>query len=323
MSFHLIVLWGVAIAEDHSRRTDKEVWPYIVVELLVGLVMPISVIISFTIFAIFLEYITQGSIDGRVLITRLLPVVRVVEGEENDYWVILNRFYFQMSSHDSKVRHNEKPKSCIDMCSRTPSTWIITTIVSIGFLMGVSYFMNATVAQQTNLTQCPRVVYEIDCFNGSFSYVDCSDASQASNVTALHCFRFLRFGQDSDIVGGLSRAFAFYLTAVAFFATSFHVVEILINFKPSRLWGIPFLVLGVVLFIIATAISFSPGAVLLGLDLVQMAQLYMISFYIFLVGLLVLISKWWQKVGNALISPGFVSTKSQIKEAESKLHEKA
>lgn len=286
--------------------------------------MPILIIIAASIFAIFLEYITQGSIDARVLITRLLPVVKLVRGEKYEYWSITDRFYFQLSSHDSNFRSNSKPKSCAAMCSRTPATWIITAIVALSFLLSVSYFINSNIAQQFTLQSCPHISAEVDCFNRTFHYVDCQDNS-FDNTTTLHCFRFLRFGVDSDVIGDLSRAFAFYLATLAFFTTAFQIANVLINFKPSRLWGILFIGLGIIMVIVAIIITFNGGALQLQLDVIQVFQIYMVAGHIMLTGLLLLISKWWEKVGNskslALISPGFLSGKKDFNDVEKKLND--
>ena len=39
------VLWGLAIAYDYARKDEKQFYIYIVVEVLVGIVMPVLVVI--------------------------------------------------------------------------------------------------------------------------------------------------------------------------------------------------------------------------------------------------------------------------------------
>lgn len=322
------MFWGIAIAYNNARRVDKDVWPYILVEVVVGLVMPILVIFSAIVFSVYLEYTTQGSIDARVIITRLLPVIKLLKGEKYDYWSILDRFYFQLSLHDSEFR-NGKPSSCQNMCSKSPSTWIITIIVSLAFLLSVSYFMNTNITSQVTLRRCPpQIGPEMDCFNtSSFLYVDCTnDDVEQMNFTSLHCFRFLRFGRDSDVIGGLSRAFAFYLATLAFFTTAFHIANVLINFQPSRLWGLGFMIIGVLLFIGGVAVMLTEEAVLLRLDVIKIFQFYMVAMFVVLVGLLLVISKWWERVPgtkNGLVSPGFIAHKKEEKDVEEQIREHA
>lgn len=322
------MFWGIAIAYNNARHVDKDVWPYILVEFIVGLVMPILVVLAAVLFSVFLEYVTQGSIDPRVLISRLLPVIKLLKGEKYEYWSILDRFYFQLSSHDSMIR-SDKPAPCYTKCSHSPSTWIITVIVALAFLLSVSYFMNSNITTQTTQRSCPpQSGPEVDCFNtSSFTYVDCTDPNiQEMNFTVLHCFRFLRFGRDSDVIGGLSRAFAFYLATLAFFTTAFHIADILINFQPTRLWGLGFIIFGIILFIGGVAVMLTEEAVLLRLDVIKIFQFYMVAIFVFLVGLLMLISKWWEKVPgtkSGLVSPGLIPHKSEFKKAEANVREHA
>ena len=326
MYYHFLVLWGIAIAYDNARRVVKEVWPYIVVEVIVGLVMPILLVIAVIIFSVFLEYITKGSIEARVIISKLLPVIKIVEGEKYDYWVILDRFYFQLTPHDRDMRSG-KAKSCGKMCSTTPATWIITIIVGLAFLLAASYFMNSNITQQTTLTSCPHVSYEVDCFNKTtYNYINCQDEEVANmNFTLIHCFRFLRFGRDSDVIGGIARAFAFYLATLAFFTLAFHVVNVLINFKPTRLWGIGYVILGILLLVGGLTVMLTEAAAIVRLNVIQIFQFYMVAIFIFLIGILLLISKWWEHVPppskepppDALVAVGISGNKG----AENKVKE--
>ena len=278
---------------------------YILVELLVGLITPILAVIAAAIFSIFLEYITQGSIDGRVLITRFLPVVKLVKGQKHQYWTIFDRFYFELSPHDVSSREEDDTDDdhyvqCSRYCSRTPATWILATIVSLAFLLAVSYFMNQNITQQMTVRSCPHESVEVDCFNQTnFNYINCDDPEIAnSTFELLHCFRFLRFGRDSDIIGGLSRSFAFYLATLAFFSSAFHVADILINFQPSKLWGILFVVLSVLMTGAGLAIMLTEEAVILRIDIIQTIQVYFVAIFIFLIGLLLLLGKWWQRLSE-------------------------
>lgn len=304
--FLFIVLWGIAIAYNNARVVDKDVGVYILVEVIVGLVSPILAIVSAVLFSIFFEYVTQGSLDARVFITRLLPVVKLVRGKMKQYWVIENRFYFEIDKLDTNSREDceeddESRVPCNKYCSRTPTTWILAIIVSLAFLLSISYFMNQNITEQISLQSCPHSSsMETDCFNATnFEYIDCLDPEvQNTTFTILHCFRFLRFGRDTDVIGGVSRAFAFYLATLAFFTTAFHIANILINFLPSRLWGIGFIVLGLLTIGAGLTVLFTREAVLLQLDVIQVFQVFMVAIFIMLIGLLLLIGNWWEMVGE-------------------------
>ena len=283
---------------------------YIVVEVLVGLITPTIAIISASLYSVFLEYVTQGSLDARVIITRLLPVVKLVKGLRSQYWVIGNRFYFEIKKLDFSSRHDEEDTDgnddddsvpCTKYCSRTPSTWILAIIVSLGFLLSTSYFMNENITEQITVRSCPHSSIETDCFNQTtFDYVDCSDPD-VSNTTyeLLHCFRFLRFGRDTDIIGGVSRSFAFYLATLAFFTSAFHIANVLINFLPTKLWGVGFIIISILMVGAGLTVMLTREAVLLQLDIIQVFQVYMVAVFVFLIGLLLLAGRWWESVGES------------------------
>ncbi len=288
---------------------------YLIVEVLVGLVTPVLSIISAILMSVFLEYITQGSLDARAFISRLLPVVKLVKGLQKQYWVIENRFYFEIKALDVSSRQDNEDDPpdedtdgddpsrvpCSRYCSRTPATWILAIIVSLAFLLSISYFMNANITTQITVRSCPHSSLETDCFNQTtFEYIDCNDPEIANTTfELLHCFRFLRFGRDSDIIGGVSRAFAFYLATLAFFTTAFHVSNVLINFLPTKLWGVGFIIVSVLMVGAGITVMFTQEAVLLRLDVIQVFQVFMISVFVFLIGLLLLVGKWWESVGES------------------------
>ena len=67
---------------------------YIIVDVLIGMVAPILLFISTSLVAIVVDYITVGQMDMRNAISYILPSVALQEGKENDYWTILDTFYF-------------------------------------------------------------------------------------------------------------------------------------------------------------------------------------------------------------------------------------
>ena len=286
--FSHTVLWGLAIAYDYAQKDEKQFYIYIGVEVLVGIIMPILVVIMSAIFSIFLEYITKGYINPRVIIPKFLPVVKLVESSEGtQYWTILDHFYFELKY--------KKEGRCSGYCSHTPATWILTIILSLAFLLAASYFMNQNITQQVTLRSCPDSSTKLDCFDGThFKYIDCN----ASNVTfdVIHCFKFLRLGKDNDIIGAVASSFAFYLVLLAFFSALVHIAEILNAFQPSKRWGCGFVVFAILMiFIMIVAVI-----VLIVLEfstleiIVQIVHVIIIAAFIFLTGLLLINSKSWR-----------------------------
>ena len=283
------VLWGLAIAYDYARKDEKQFYIYIVVEVLVGIVMPVLVVIMSAIFSIFLEYITKGYINPRVIILKFLPVVKLVEDSEGtQYWTILDHFYFELKY--------KKEGRCSGYCSRTPATWILTLILSLAFLLAASYFMNQNITQQVTLRSCPDSSMELDCFDGMhFKYIDCN----ASNATfdVIHCFKFLRFGKDNDIIGAVASSFAFYLVLLAFFSALAHIAKVLNAFQPSKRWGCGFVVFGImivsIMIVAVIVLNFLEFSVLQ--IIIQIVHVIVIAVFISLTGLLLITSKSWKR----------------------------
>ena len=55
-----IVLWGVAIAFDYTRRVDLRVINFVLVDLLVGIGVPVLLFVSGALMAVVLDFITIG-----------------------------------------------------------------------------------------------------------------------------------------------------------------------------------------------------------------------------------------------------------------------
>ena len=156
----------------------------------------------------------------------MLSVPELKKDNEKSYWTILDQFSF--------VINNKKENRCGDYCSRTLATWILTIIVSLAFVLGVSFFLGATIMEQNTLHSSMEVAF----FNTiNFNYIDCSDP-EIANMTfnLLHCFRFFRFGRDSYAIGAIAGSFAFYLAILAVFTIVFYAAKVLDTFEPTIKW---------------------------------------------------------------------------------------
>ena len=279
------VLWGIAIAYYNSQKEDKNVALYIIVHILVGVISPILMVTSAVVFSVFLEYITKGNLNPRVIIPKVLNIVELKLNEEEPHWTILERFYFKINNE------NNEGRGCLKYCSCTPSTRILTAIVSLAFVLGVSFFLGATIMDQTTLHSCPHSSMEVDCFNTmNYTYVDCSDP-EIANMTfnLLHCFKFFRFGRDKYAIKVIANSFAFYLAMLAIFTTAFYAAKILDTFKPTIPWG----GLGCLLF---SVLVFGAGVVnfCFTFEIIQTFQILVLAIYIFMIGVLVCMSEPWK-----------------------------
>lgn len=250
------VLWAIALGYYHTNRVEKNIAAFALVEFLAGILLPLLLFIGSILLAIVMDFVTIGRVDARKRITRFLPSVVFEEGAKSDYWVIEERFYFQLKKREQHLTHG----FCYS-CDKSLSTWLLTGIVALSLLLCFSYFVDVTVVEEETLSSCPVEDGEYDCFNRStFNFVDCAkkDDDRVRNVELVHCFRFLRFAVDTNLITSLAGSFAFYLATVAFFGRAFSVVKTLLHLHRTRLWGILFVVVGalaVVVIVVFLAIE--------------------------------------------------------------------
>ena len=302
------MLWSVAIGYNFSRATEREVYPFVVVELLVCIIFPVFLFIAGILMAVVLDYVTYGALDGRHFIPRLLRNVKFEKGKESDFWIIVNSFYFTLKKPkgDGDAAAKAKQIGCGVCYSCFPNfaTWIIAALAGLCLILAVSYFADRTIDTQITVTSCedPGVDRDFSCFNAStLAYVDCVTDT---NTVLLHCFKFYQFGVDVDIISSIASSFAFYLVAVSSITTVFGVMQILLHLHHSKIWGAFFVAFGFVALtaVIAVVIIWATGYIeaalpeLPRLNIVNLAQLIMVCCFIILVGILIVTSTWVEKI---------------------------
>ena len=132
---------------------------------------------------------------------------------------------------------------------------------------------------------------------------------------------------------GAAQAFAFYLLTVQAFVKTFSVVKVFLHVKPTRFWGVLFLVVGVILLIAMIIISIiwirgyvSPSVVaIIRLNVINLAQFMMICLLLINTGALLLEGRWWErnpeprhKPPQELIQRGDSSTQVKVHLEEEK-----
>ena len=242
------VLWAVALGYYHTRRLEKNIFSFVLVEFLAGFLLPLLLFVSSVLLAIILDFVTIGRVDVRKRIKHFLPSVDFEEGKEFDYWVIEDRFYFKLEKKDE---HLKKHHGLWYSCDKTLSTWLLTGITALTILFCLAYFVDITVIEEKTMSSCPEDDGLYDCFNRStFDFVDCADDNVTRHVELVHCFRFLKFGVDTNPISDIALTYTFYFVIVTMFSHVFSVVKTLLHLHRTRLWGVAFLVVGVVGFFV-------------------------------------------------------------------------
>ena len=268
--------------------------PFIVVELLAAVGFPVFLVIGFLFLANVLDYITCDAVDARTVVPRFLRAVKFKKGEKMDYWIIENTLYFPLKKREKDSRFS---------CYPNFATWVLVSIVSLAFIFSVSSFADSTLDKQISVTSCsdPRIDSTFSCFNSStLAFVNCS---KNPPVKFIHCFKFYRFGVEVNLIQSFAAAYIAYLVASAIFGYIFVGVKILLHITKRRIWGALMIALGVLKFLGSMVLVFiwlsGYVSAYLGditrLNLIKLAQMVMVSWFLLLTGLLMVKGIWAEK----------------------------
>lgn len=296
----LTVLWAIAVGLNHSRQQDRTVTPFVIVELLAAVAFPFLSFAGGIFMANVIDFITYGAADARTALPRFLSSVRFEKGDKFDYWVIEKTFYFRLKKREKEDRYDHG--FCFS-CYPNFATWVLVAIVSLSVNLAVSYFVDITLDRQISVNSCddPRIDRTFSCFNSStLAYVNCESDTDAE---LIHCFKFFRFGVDVDLIQSLATAYAFFLVATSAFGHLFLVMKVLLHISKRRIWGFVMVVVGIILFLVSLVVIIvwlngyiSPVAGELSrLNVINLAQFVMVSWFVLLAGLLMIGGTWAEK----------------------------
>ena len=326
------MLWAIAVGYNRSRRVSVGVTPFVVVELLVAVICPTLLFASAVLMAIVLNYVTDGNIDGREALPRILSNVKFVRGKTYDFWIIVDSFSFQLNKKGQPNKgkeeegtnkqaaerpdqpNKEKEEEGTDKqaakrpakhgicysCFPNSATWILIILSGLTIILAVSYFVDVTLDTQVTVNTCndTRIDRDFSCFNAStLVFVDCVEDV---DTILLHCFKFYQFGVDVDIISSLAGAFAFYLVAITAISNTFLAMKICLHLFNTVLWGVLFIIAGVIAFLGVTivisvwAVGYISAFIgeLPRLNIINLYQLIITCLFIILVGILMVGSEW-------------------------------
>ena len=291
------MLWGIAISYDEFNPrllsvTDSSTitaTSYIVVNVLIGIATPILLFISTGLIAVVVDYVTVGQMDMRRGIGYILSSVAMQEGKENYYWTVLDTFYFPMNKRPHRRDHG-----LLYSCDRSRYTWYFTIVCALSLLLVFSYFVDLTVTEEFTSSKCPSDVSYVCFSQHNYAYLNCSGSLNMTG--AIVCYKFLRFGIDVNLITALSQSFAFYLLITTFFTQVFTVVKGLVSIKPSRFWGIGLILFSGLLVGGAIAVLVSSDVLVAYTGILSILEFFMVGAAVFVIGLLVVEGKWWEKL---------------------------
>ena len=225
---------------------------FVVIQVCLGIFCPVLLMGGFTLLGIALEYATAGQVDCRILISYLLPTVKIVltttvsKPRKNlQYWAFSNGGCIRIKEpcgSKSQLRH---------YFDTTPATWTLMVIVYFSALVSTIFFVvyGLTLKSENDLTVAECDEYGWICLEGETLYreeISCVNASYSLQVgkNAVRCYRFRQPLELDDIGSGLAGAVAIYIVAINAIPLIIHGILFLQKLKKTKLWASPFLVLG-------------------------------------------------------------------------------
>lgn len=278
----------LVVAYDNPAQTTTQLWPFIVPELILGLICPLLACVGCALLAIVGKYITAEQIDLRIIIPQMLPSVVLKPEKSSMYWVIIEHFHIELRKpwgQAGELKH---------AISRNLSTWLLAVIVGLAVTLSASSFINRSVVQTLTVPTAEfleesDICLTYSCFTAvTFNHlnVTCSDVNSMdwTNINIVHCFKFIPLS--SETIANLAIAVSFYLATVYFIQVIFVVATVLHVEKSHIVWGIFFVIAGVVTFGGALFYIFLPHFAKIRLDVILAGQIILVAVYLVIIGVL-------------------------------------
>ena len=282
-------MWGLR-KRDHYLRPDHE--PLVLADCslvngLMSLLTPLLLFGAFFCTGGIWEHLTKGDVKMREVIPFLLKGVRLREYNKQLYWELEDTFYYNI-----KVVKASHPLWEIDTSGSSCLLWIV---IMLSLQLCFTYFFDHAIVEYK---YSPRCVRGYDCFleeNISHPLLD----SECNNLTdtELHCFRFIEFRHMQDIIGTLSKTFAFYLFLQSVFSNIFTVAKLLLALRRCKWWGMLFVIAGSGTCIVIVVLAAVWDDILVLVDVVSYIQIMYGGLFCLVIGLLVLRGKWRDDIG--------------------------
>ena len=270
------------------------VWyPFIFVDLLMGVASPICFIISIYMIAIFTRNITKGRARPELIVPAFLTFAEYIHERKDasythpPYWKIVDYFTFPILP-----RKNWGNKKGLPLFYTFPfnwASWCLNGIVTVTFCLSVTYIVGQLMTTEEYVLACDKVKGDnMNCFDHRTNeYINCS--ADDSITGELDCYRFNQIGVENDPIGTIITALFLYLACEKFLTVMFKFLKELFKLHPSRLWGVGVTGIGVIFLLVCIACSVVYDLVhSVYFDFLKLLQLFIISTDIFLSGVILI-----------------------------------
>ena len=280
------MFWGCAIA--NMELSPPEIYPYFLADILLGVVAPITFVVSIYILIAVGSYVMYGDLTPQAVVPGFLSFVQYnKDNKEEQYWIIVKYFTFPVRTRGIKFWKNlESGKRRCILPLFNLSTWCLNTMMAVTFCLSITYIVGALVSNEEVINSCSELQdKEMNCFEHiSYQYVNCSNESL---VGKFNCFRFNTIGVQNDPISTVIKALFLYIACDKFLTVLFNFASQLFRIRSSRIWGAFITVTGSI-FVIISFSSLILYRVLhtTSFDFLSLLQFFIISMDILLAGIL-------------------------------------
>ena len=291
------------------------------VRILGGVICPIFLVVAIAVYAVVANFITNGQLDFRTSFQYYLPAVNFMSGLDEEpedvirdtiptlyFWVIADHFFI-FARHG----YSDMAKTIKNFADHTPATWLLTSIIVFAVIFAFQYFINTTIVLDKTVMipfttdKCSGYTCYADYYYG-VKIIDCQNPVTYANLTHFHCFRFMTVNNQNSqsFLTSIGIAFSLYFAAVGLFQLCASFAALLHHLWASDIWGIPFIVLGIALLIVAITSYFLPILGNVHSSEVDTFQVILLAVYIIIIGILLLLGS----VQDVILAPN--ETKSLL-----------
>ena len=193
----------IAFSYDEMYPTKKEVWPYIISRILLGVAAPLILVLSLIPLATILRFITNGKVE----LNQFLPVlsegtIQYKTHKDIAYWVVQDLFYFpigipakQINSWKSALKQG-KNLTLDDITIQnvkaispsnpqwwthwyhafdwSPATWLLYMTQCLILVIMLTYVVNSSFITQITYESCRELttfeLYNYNCFTSQWCF---------------------------------------------------------------------------------------------------------------------------------------------------------
>lgn len=258
---------------DSHTSLRGTLWPFFVVDIVLGLMVPLMIGASLVPLAKTVRYVTNSKIETRKLFRWCLPCLGYEQGSKECYWVINDSFYLKINK---------------EYCAGLNTVLVYFMSLAV-FLNSWLYFVNSSITTQFGSSGCSllseRDKFYMQCFDllsdfGHTMRVNCSLNSSFDGT--LFCLEF----EGSSLIHGLVVSVVLYYITATCISVVFQVVRGLLFYAQTGVWSNLVILLGILLLFFGTSAFASNFYLQSNFDILGLLQLFSICTCIMIVGFL-------------------------------------